>query len=132
MTPSFFTLFKRGKYYHSKPSADLEEQQREHEEQERFAVAAVGFCLKHDETFRKGFFQKICRRNGHPDLAADFRIEVEPVHWADLRITNANCVYVLEFKILAKIEPKQNPKNSAFKEPSGYGYAMHQNKICSY
>jgi len=132
MNSAFFTLFKRGKYYCGKSDDDSEEQKSEHEEAERFAVAATAFCLRYDEKFRKHFFEKVCWRNGDPKLSNEFEIEVEPIHWADLRIANGNFIYVVEFKIRAKLDGKQNPNELKFREPDGYGCAMAEKGIQRY
>ena len=145
MNSSFYTLFRRGKYYHAnyhaKQSVDDNEQskaeqerdKREQRENERFAVAAIAFCLKHDESFRRHFFEKVCRQNDGSELNGDFRIEFEPKPWADLKIQNAGREYVIEFKIGARLEPKQNPNNDEFnKKPDGYGFKMQENGIQRY
>lgn len=138
MNSAFYTLFKRGKYFHGRsPVSDEEQskpeidnQKRKMEEKERFAVAAIAFCLRHSMVFRAHFFEKVCRLNSDEKLNDnDFRIEVEENNWADLRLHNAGITYVIEFKIGADLQPKQNPTESEFwdKEKSGYGYEMVKN-----
>jgi hypothetical protein len=132
MNSAFFTLFKRGRYYCGKQPDDSAGQISEHNEAERFAVAATAFCLRYDETFRKHFFEKVCWRNGDPKLSNEFEVDVEPIHWADLRIANGNFIYVVEFKIRAKLDAKQNPNKPEFQEPDGYGSAMAEKGIQRY
>ena len=132
MTPSFLALLKRGQYHHgrvvtqSSPAADDDEAtQKEYRESERFIVAAVAFCLKHDPAFLKHFFDKICRIEGDP--AFDFKnvsIDIEPHHWTDLVIRNqsgGHHVYAVEFKIGAPLDDHQNPDKDAFGADNGYG-----------
>jgi len=42
------------------------------------------------------------------------QIDIEEEHWSDLKITNGNCVYVVEFKAGAPLEAKQNPDEPRF------------------
>jgi hypothetical protein len=134
MKPSFFSLFKRGKYCRVKTGDSEEEvarEKREHKEAERFAVAAIAFCLEHDECFRKHFFEKVCRQNGDlPENNASSQIE--EINWADLTIINEGRTYVVEFKIHASLEPKQDPDGTKFFEPDGYGLEMQNHGISRY
>ena len=66
MKPSLFSLFKRGKYYHAPPSSTEggdpqsdEINKHERKEVERFAGAAVAFCLKYNPAFRKHFWKAV-------------------------------------------------------------------------
>src|SRR6266446_1709461 len=94
MKPSFFTLFKRGKYFHRAhddiwPGRRLSgEQKRKTQERERYAVAAIGFCLKHYPRFGNRFYKLLSTDNGYPrDPPIERpRLEVEPFDWADLLI----------------------------------------------
>lgn len=114
MKPSFYTLFKRGKYY------------RPHmREVERFAVAAVGFCLQYDMPFRNHFWKKVCWKKGDPTSAEHATIEIEDKNWSDLKIKNGNCVAVVEFKAGARLDSKQNPMMpKIFWNKKGYGREM--------
>jgi hypothetical protein len=53
MEPSFYSLFTRSRYFKDLAGADnnddqeSEIRQRKRREAERFAVMAIGFCLKH-------------------------------------------------------------------------------------
>jgi hypothetical protein len=129
MSPSFLTLFKRGKYHrliaHSGEEASRGDE-GERSEAERFSVAALAFCLNHAPAFRECFFHSVMS----PDILdySDMRIEVEPSNWADLLIQTTNEVYVIECKIDAAIVRHQNPwaSDSTFwrsdVNPTGYGY----------
>ena len=138
MKPSFFSLFKRGKYYHLAPSSvsngdeSVKQDGGERLESERFAVAAVAFCLMHDKAFLKHFLDNVCRQKGDPDIEASVSIEIEEKLWADLKITNGAFTCVVEFKIGAKLEDHQNPTNPAFDKLGGYGYELREKKINRY
>jgi hypothetical protein len=129
MEPSFFTLYKRGRYF-TKPSVDLEEldpaerkqEQRKRMEAERFAVAAIAFCSKHDEQFRRHFLESICEGDASL-LDHETTIRVEDNHWGDLVFVNSDrsAVYVIECKINAALEDIQNPESDVF-WTSGYGH----------
>ncbi len=128
MTPSFYSLFRRGKYYHSSlregEEAQTEESKRERREVERFAVAAVGFCLQHDKAFRNHFWKNVCYQRGDPETADGASIVIEEDNWSDLKITNGRCVAVVEFKAGAPLEVKQNPIKDEFWNETGYGSEM--------
>lgn len=128
MTPSFFCLFRRGHYFRPPDEDDHSEGARtQREERERFAVATLAFCLKHDAPFRQRFMEKICRVPSDPQklpLVTADGIEIEPYHWADLRITSACERYrwIIEAKAGARLQEKQNPVAAAFTKPGeGYG-----------
>lgn len=130
--PSFFSLFKRGKYVHAVESparhADAEEVGRSMQEWERFTVAAIAFAWKHDDGFRKHFFDRICRAPGDPDLSPAARILIEPHAWSDLMIENPvqaqSYTYVIECKIDAGLAEIQDPTSDAFSRGTGYGRAL--------
>jgi hypothetical protein len=131
MKPSFFSLFKRGKYYRVRSFSENghqqgEETQNERKEVERFAVAAVAFCLKHDKDFLRHFWQNVCQQHGDPSLDKDALIEIEENSWSDLTIINGNCVAVVEFKAGAPLENKQNPNHIEFLSEKGYGWMLRQ------
>jgi hypothetical protein len=140
MSPSLFTLFKRGKYYHrSSPLADGPNEEKgpktttsERREAERFAVAAVAFCLQHDTNFRQHFWRAICKHDGDPKLNGTAKVEVEENRW-DLTISNGKVCYLLEFKIDCDLAAKQNPNEPAFMQIGGYGHAMKSlARVCRY
>jgi len=128
--PSFFGLFRRSRYI--RPSRPLdseddnsEESKEERREVERFAVACIGFCLRHDEPFRKLFWQKVLGGSDGTNFPEGAQIEVEPEDWADLRIEwsreGKNYVHVIECKVGAPLEDKQNPSKPEFQKKGGYG-----------
>jgi hypothetical protein len=133
MQPSFFSLFKRGKYYHrpqisgGNNDAASEQAKRECKELERFTVASVAFCLQHDDEFRNHFFTRICRLAGDPQLE-QWNVDVEPHAWGDLIIRNkpkqGHFVYAVECKIGAFLEDHQNPDEDAFCKKGGYGRVL--------
>ena len=87
-----------------------------------FAVAAVAFVLKHDEEFRDHFFREICGFTVLPGQSRP-RIEVQPHDHSDLAIKDEanSSVSIVEFKVGAELEPKQDPKQKAFLANGGYG-----------
>jgi hypothetical protein len=134
--PSFFSLFKRGKYYHRRPIVDREvgttetkQVQQEYREIERFAVAAIAFCFQYDDEFRKHFWKRICKVEGDPSLE-EWSIDIEPSDWCDLVIRNRSSkgkhvhVYAVECKVDAALENHQNPDEDAFWETGGYGNSL--------
>ncbi len=63
MSHFFAELFSRSAYSAELVAGELsgeegEEKTRRHNEFERFTVAALGFCLEHDEIFQQIFFEK--------------------------------------------------------------------------
>jgi len=95
------------------------EVKRKREEKERYAVAAIAFCLKHDKNFREHFFHKFCQ---NLNCCLDVEVEVEPNHSSDLLIRSrlAKKVYAIEFKAGATLKVHQNPaQQNEFK--AGYG-----------
>jgi hypothetical protein len=127
MQPSLRALYRRSRYLSTlpvggeHPSADTI---REHQSRERFAAASIGFCLRHDAHFRQAFVKLIF---GHKQASTDgIEAHVEDYNWADLLVTtqSGTCVAVLELKIAAKLQPHQNPSNSAFWKEGGYGSAI--------
>jgi hypothetical protein len=135
MRPSFFSLFKRGKYF--RPGAPLLAKKGKRirgdtREAERFAAAGIAFVWEHDLHFRKHFWRTICHIPGDPPLSTKATISIEPHRWADLLITNPTSrgryVYVVECKISAGLAPIQNPTTKAFASPSGYGRLFEANE----
>jgi hypothetical protein len=123
MKPSFFALFKRGKYFHAAAPSVAEKGKRirgDTREAERFAAAAIGFCFKHDTCFKRHFLKCICATN--PSHGVD--LEIEPTDWADLLITAPGRIYAVELKISAELRPHQNPITPAWKE--GYGIFLKE------
>lgn len=126
MTPSFLTLFKRGRYFRLSVFSESEEAEeyRVRIEAERFAAAAVGFCMTHNSEFRRKFTRHACGDQIQGSITPD----VEPEHWADLFLhIGRSRVCVIEFKIGAHLQPKQDPSKEAFwEEPNGYGFKFGQ------
>lgn len=130
MRPSFFSLFKRGKYFHSalpasKADNKLLRTRGNTREAERFAAAAIAFAWQHHPGLRKHIWKTICHFRGDPPLSRNATISVEPEHWADLLIINPlskqRFIYVIECKIGAALAKHQNPAKRAFGSVGGYG-----------
>src|SRR5437016_752014 len=116
MKPSFSSLFKRGRYSPREDQDDSKAATKRREERERFAVAALAFCLRHDEGFLRHFWEKICYVPSDPAqmppiTADDVFVEWQP--WADLalrsEIATQDYLWVVEAKAGASLQPKQNP-----------------------
>ncbi len=136
MKPSFFSLFKRGRYLSAREDEDdSKAATKPREERERFAVAALAFCLRHDEGFRRHFWERICRVPSDPaqmpPITAD-DVAIEPQAWADLalrsEIATQDYQWVVEAKAGASLQPKQNPASPEFLEPGGYGALLAAHK----
>jgi hypothetical protein len=129
---SFFRLFRRSHYCQRvEDDDDSDEAKRERRERERFAAAAIGFCLKHSPEFQDRFWHKVCRTEMDGQIAPLLNVEVEPVHWADLRLTaetkEGRFAWVVECKAGAPLEQKQNPGFPEFATPGiGYGKLFEQ------
>lgn len=128
--PNLYRLFKRSCYRTLVVADGSGEPLPESEirsERERFATAAVAFCFNHSTAFQQRFWDAICRGDGDPADAPDVTVAVEPVHWADLRLTvegeQHQAVWVIEFKLDSDLAPKQDPTDAAaYCEPDrGYG-----------
>lgn len=118
--PSLHCLYRRSRY--SRSEGEPATGSRQHR-RELFAVAAVAFVLKHDETFRARFFREICGFAASAGRAMP-RIEVQPHDHSDLAIKDevAASLFVVEFKVGAELEEKQNPRHDkAFFGNGGYG-----------
>src|SRR5437763_8967831 len=125
MKPSLFSLFKRGRYFRL-PSTDVAESSdadRVHREVERFVAAAIGFCMQHNNAFKRFFLLEVC---GITPKGKRITIDVEPQNWADLMIVVGRLRCVVEFKIGASLQRHQNPaeEEQFWAGPSGYGYRM--------
>ena len=94
MEPGFLSLFSRSLYRGTASrlrdlEPESEEYRRVHEERERFAAAAIAFCLKHSDKSRRHFWEKICKAPDDPEQMPPIPtngIFLEPAHWADLRL----------------------------------------------
>ena len=103
---------------------------------EIFAVAAVGFALKHDIQFKKNFLKKFA---GIEEDVENFESSIQAADCTDLKLENSkgHTLVVTEFKTWAKLQPKQNPWLNG-KRPddshlpfwseadNGYGYQLGQ------
>src|SRR5947199_2735394 len=136
MKPSFFSLFKRGRYLSAREDQDdSKAATKRREERERFAVAALAFCLRHDEGFRRHFWERICRVPSGPAqmprITAD-DVAIEPPEWADLALSSEAgtdaYLWVVEAKAGASLQPKQNPASPEFLERGGYGALLTAHK----
>jgi hypothetical protein len=74
-----------------------------HEERERFAAAAIAFCLEYDSEFRRHFWQAICKQRATPRRPATPHVEVEPRRWTDLLLKAKNVLCAIEMKIGAPV-----------------------------
>ena len=117
--PSFSYLYRRSRYFRDDNETSGSRQNR----REVFAVAAVAFTLKHDPRFCRHFFRVVCGFPDWPDQPPP-KIELQPHDHSDLAIKdslNASLV-IVEFKMGANLEEKQNPKyQKVFFGAGGYG-----------
>jgi hypothetical protein len=129
--PSFAQLFRRSRYARIGPSASDEKAGQQQQRLEIFAVAAVGFALQHDPEFKNEFLKRI-----DPELkdAAAFKPILQASHWADLKLEdrNGDALVVVEFKVGADLEKKQDPWAGGnlctalpeFWSEQGYGFQL--------
>src|SRR5258707_840043 len=118
VNPGFINLFARSRYGRASRIQELEpeseEGRRDHEERERFAAAAIAFCLKHDPAFLQHFWEKVCCQDGKRESPGTITVEVEPRHWADLLLKGGDQLCVVEMKIGASLAGHQNPTSNIF------------------
>jgi hypothetical protein len=109
------------------------------ETQERleiFAVAAVGFTLKHDAQFKTNFLKKFA---GIDEDDENYEPKLQPADCIDLELKHSqkHILVVIEFKVWAELQPKQNPWLDGrkyddaglpfwLKAENGYGYQLGQ------
>ncbi len=125
MNPSLYALFRRSHYRRVRYWEDASETERL--EAERFATAAVAFCLKHDPSFRRSFVKVVTGVELSTTEAKNLRVEVEPFRTADLLLKiGARFLAVVEFKIGCKLQPHQDPASPAFGAETGYGRWLRQ------
>lgn len=88
---------------------------------ELYAVVAVAFGLKYDPQFREHFLGTVCGIAATTDSIPI--LEVQPFDHSDFAIKDAvdRWLLVVEFKIDAKLEQKQNPGSQKFFSQGGYG-----------
>lgn len=116
----FLQLFKRGRYVSTRSIAHDESKsespEKKHEERERFAVAAVAFCLGYEKGFKKHFLNVVAQLRA----ATIETVELEPERWGDLVLEGQREVVVVEFKLGALLAEHQNPTKPRF-WAKGYG-----------
>jgi hypothetical protein len=121
LEPSLYALYKQGRFRKSGLDPQTEEGMKQ---VERFAVAMLGFALKHDLSFRKSFLLQVCNcQCGDAIDPTLFLIELEVAGCGDLilRKEDNSEVYALEFKVGADLQDhNQNPSKLQF-FTSGYG-----------
>lgn len=134
MKPSFYALFKRGRYSGLVCDGNGIVEPAAARQRERFAAAVLAFCMRHDADFRRRFWEKICRVPGDPTQMppiTSHEVALEPWACADLCLTSDSgterFMWVIETKAGAPLQPKQNPKHDEFKAP-GIGYGA---QLCS-
>jgi hypothetical protein len=128
MSSRFLQLFKRGRYVsvRSLASAEADDAGREkkHQERERFSVAAVAFCLEHDQAFKNHFLKTISKDFALSPTDID-TVTLEPEHWGDLILEGKQHILVLEFKLGALLQEHQSPEARIFSE-KGYGAKIRE------
>lgn len=97
------------------------EYEQVHEERERFAAAAIAFCLEYNKAFRRHFWRKLCSGRDTAGRTEVTQVEVEPRRWADLLVTANGELCAIEMKIGAPLGDHQNPKSKVFSRSGGYG-----------
>lgn len=126
--PSFAALYRQSRYARVD---DAPQQATRQNRRELFAVASVAFVMKHDPAFLQVFLKQVCGVS-EPDLVCEFAVELQPRFHADLRIRceARKALYIVEFKIRAKLMTKQNfsPKGEFLKKREGYGWKMLNEK----
>lgn len=107
---------------------DGDESEELRRDRERFVTAALAFTLKHSRPFLREFWKRICRVPGDPRTMPRISREeilLEPPAWADLQLESKhkqqNFVWVVEVKVGAKLQDKQNPASKEYLKPKGYG-----------
>lgn len=131
--PSFAQLFRRSRYSRFSQAGDNEEEQNR---REVFAVAAVGFALKHDTKFKKNFLERFA---GIADDWDNFQPNIQASNCEDLNLENSQkrILVVLECKVWAPLKDHQNPWRDGRKPDNeklpfwseannGYGHQLRQ------
>jgi hypothetical protein len=122
MQASFWTIYKRGRFL----SRALTDRQRI-EQRERFGVACLALCLRHDNRFCNEFVSRIC---GVTATQPTWRIDVDPYRegWADILLQSNEFKIVIECKIDDDLKPKQDPWHIGGQfvaQKRGYGRYFH-------
>ena len=123
--PSFYQLFRRSRYSATEAVAQTPGRLNR-EQKEVFAVAALGFTLRHDRDFLTHFLERVCGLQVADTDKCEIRCQ--DGHMSDLAIVwKGKRVIVVEVKIDADLEKKQNPTTPEFyAEPDGYGVQIKE------
>lgn len=117
--PSLFHLFSRSRYTRRATPGASGRLQRE-----LFAVAALGFVLKHDERFRKFFLREFLKADSE-DSTDKFVCQDD--HCADFTFVSGKIRWVIEAKVHVGLARHQDPrKKEFFKEKVGYGWKLRE------
>lgn len=119
MEASFWTTYNRARLSPRSLSAEERMQQKE-----RFGVACLAQCLRHDCDFRASFLSNVCKISNPNAL---WEVEVDKYHWGDILLTNVVSVVIIECKVEDALQPEQNPwdKRGCFgQSPKGYGFLI--------
>jgi hypothetical protein len=119
-TPFLYQLYRRSRYASVETDAGTPGS-RHHNQSEVFAVAALGFVLRHEPRFLDHFLHKVCGLDKRPP--GECEIRCQDGNQSDLAIVwPGHSVVVVEAKIGAELQPHQNPSMTEFHAaPSGYG-----------
>jgi hypothetical protein len=117
MTPSFYALYRQGRFRKGGELGCCEEGMHQ---VERFAVAMVAFALEHDHDFCRAFCQNVCEIEFMGDIPA-VTLEVEVDGMGDLGVQIGNHWFFVEFKVEAPLDLKQDPTKEEFRRFGGYG-----------
>lgn len=113
---SFSDLFRQSRYCRSaEEDAKLTYQNR----RELYSVAAVAFAAKHDQNFGRHLLLHVVGVS--PGELSSARIVPQAAHCSDLMICTQRRLYIVEFKIDARLSPHQQPGNAHFLGSRGYG-----------
>ncbi len=130
---SLSSLYRRSRYERIEPLENGEGKQAQ-ERKELFAVAAVAFTMKHEADFKRHFLKEVCGVNDTGN-ADDYKILLQPHDFdlALLKATEKSEAIVVEFKVGADLEPKQDFRKKEFElSPQGYGYQIQDDKEGKY
>src|SRR5256885_16925865 len=85
------------------------------EQRERFAVGMIGFSVEHDAEFRARFLERVCGLKDQ-SRTEGWEVFIEPENWGDLILEHpaSRLFLVIEFKIGANLEERQNPSMPRF------------------
>lgn len=146
MIASFTTLYRRSSYTASLQATEEDLRQidalverRRADQAERYCVAAIGFCISYEPSFKRHLLSTLWEQGFHqkiPESCEAFTAQVEPRGWnlsADLIFIAERHVLVVEYKIDADLKDHQNPtKKCRFTDseaaPKGYGVQLSRKK----